>query len=84
MNNSLLIENRDSINLKNDSILNESVKGAQEEIKENRKFIQYVFRTLNHKKNMQSDVLHKECVEILRNRDNITKIVDEDNNNCKK
>lgn len=77
-------EKRESLNPRNDSRLNESQKLAHEEIKENRKFINYIFRTLNQKKNLPAEMLHRECVELLRSSDkDITRIVDGDKNTCK-
>jgi hypothetical protein len=68
---------------RNESMVSESIKSVQEEIKENRKFINYLLRTLSQKKNLPSEILSKECMEILRNCEkDITKLVDEDRNNC--
>ena len=61
------------------SISNRSI---QNEIKGNRKFMNFFIRTLTQKKNLPSHVLQKECVEILQNCDrNLLKLQDEDKNN---
>ncbi len=50
----------------------------------NRKFIIFLQRTLNSKRNLPYQELLRECVEILRNSNlDILNIKDSDRNNCK-
>jgi hypothetical protein len=67
---------------RDDSILNESRSGI-EEIRQKRKYINFVLRTLNQNRNKTFEGLFKECVEVLKQcgKDILT-IVDEDRNNC--
>ncbi len=61
---------------------NESLRSSQNEIKENRKFINFFIRSLNSKKNLPSQTLQKECIDILQSCErDILKLYDEDKNN---
>jgi hypothetical protein len=61
------------------------VNSTQDEIKENRKIITYVFRNLSQKKNQSNDILIKDTIDILtQSNKDVTKIYDEDMNTCKK
>jgi len=78
-------EDENLINMKEEgqefSISNRSI---QNEIKGNRKFMNFFIRTLTQKKNLPSHVLQKECVEILQNCDrDLFRLQDEDKNNRK-
>ncbi len=84
---SLPKENLNQLNLPNrmsdDSVIDDS-KCGHEDIRQNRRYINFVLRTLNQNRNKPFEILLKECVEVLRQcgRD-ILSIVDEDRNNCK-
>lgn len=59
----------------------QSLMSNQEEIKENRKFISYIFRSLVQKKNHMYSSLVRLCIEILKTyKRDITKLVDEEKN----
>jgi hypothetical protein len=77
-------EGRESLFPQSQSSFNESFAAGHLDVKENRKFINYLFRSLNLKRSQPYDTLLKTCVEILRQYEkDITKIVDEDKNHCK-
>jgi hypothetical protein len=62
-----------------------SNRSLHNEIRGNRKFINYLIRMLTQKKNLPSAVLQKECVEILQNCDrDLLMLQDEDKNNRNK
>jgi hypothetical protein len=67
---------------KNNSHLNESFISNQEELIHNRKFITYIIRSLNQKRIKSMEMLHIECLDLLKqyNKD-ITNLIDEDKNN---
>jgi hypothetical protein len=74
--------NDEIIEINRDSVV--SFKSYNNEIKENRKFISNLLRLLSHKKNLQSDLIRKECIEILRTYErDITVLYDEEKNTCK-
>jgi hypothetical protein len=77
-------ERRESLIPNSQSSFSESLAISPIDVKENRKFINYLFRSLNSKRNQPYDILLKTCVEILRNsKKDITRIIDEDKNHCK-
>jgi hypothetical protein len=75
MNNS----SEDYVEINRESNL--SSKSYSEEIKENRKFIAILLRLLSQKKNLPSEALRKECIEILKTYErDITVLFDEEQN----
>lgn len=75
-------EKSESVIRRGDSIMNESIKSMQDDIKENRRFISYFFRSLQ-KKHFSNESLKTECIESLKAYDrDITKLVDEERNTC--
>jgi hypothetical protein len=74
----------DSNFFRGDSLLNESLRSNVDEIKENRKFIKFLLKNLNAKKNYSVDILKRDCIELLKDfKGDISKITDEEKNSCK-
>lgn len=65
-----------------DSVLNESRSGI-EEIRQKRKHINFILKSLNQSRNKTFEGLFKDCVEVLKMCVmDILILVDEDRNNC--
>ena len=69
--------------MENELNMNDSLMEGHEDVRQNRRFMTYVLRSLKEKKIKQVEILQKECYEILKQSNtDITKLVDEDKNNC--
>jgi hypothetical protein len=67
------------------SIATCSVNSTQDDIRENRKIITHVFRSLSQKKNQPNEILIKDITDLLnQSGKDITKIYDEELNTCNK